>query len=122
GIEIAEPYFPEWNGIERGVYGDVGPLAQKAFFEKYKMDIPNFTDEESENYYKKNKELYNLWIDFRVEAVNYFLDELINGKNGVREARPDILVATWSLAIDAGENSVNELEEIQGLNAAAMVE
>ncbi|MFC7680865.1 N-acyl-D-glucosamine 2-epimerase [Paenibacillus sp. GCM10028914] len=122
GIEIAEPYFPEWDGINRGVYGDVGPLAKSAFQQQYGLDtIPNFTDPNHLDYYLTNKELYNHWIQFRVNAVNSFLNEVINGKNGVRDVRKDIRVATWSLAIDAGTDSVNKLREIQGLDAAEMI-
>ncbi|CAM3603753.1 N-acyl-D-glucosamine 2-epimerase [Marinicrinis lubricantis] len=121
GIEIAEPYFPEWNGISRGVYGDVGPNAQAAFEEQYGKSIPNFTDPSDPDYYLTNKALYEDWVQFRVDTVNGFLDEIINGEGGVRDARKDILVATWSLAIDAGPDSVDVLREIQGLDAAAMI-
>ncbi|WP_148277855.1 N-acyl-D-glucosamine 2-epimerase [Paenibacillus popilliae] len=122
GIEVAEPYFPEWDGIDRGVYGDVGPLAQAAFREQYGHDcIPNFTDPDDPDFYLTNVELYEDWIEFRVEAVNRFLNELMNGTDGVREANKDILVATWSLAIDAGPDSVDMLRGMQGLDAAEMV-
>lgn len=122
GIEIAEPYFPEWNGFDTGNYGDIGPNAQKAFFEEYnESEIPDFTDETKSNYYLNDQELYDKWIQFRVDGVNSFLDELINGENGVKDVRPDILVATWSLAIDAGDDSFETLRERQGLDAAEMV-
>jgi len=121
GIEIAEPYFPEWNGIERGVYGDIGPLAQAAFLAQYGKSIPNFTDPVHPDYYQTNLDLYADWVNFRVDAVNNFLNEVINGEGGVRDARKDILVATWSLAIDAGPASVDVLREIQGLDAAKMI-
>ncbi|WP_268624261.1 N-acyl-D-glucosamine 2-epimerase [Paenibacillus alvei] len=122
GIEVAEPYFPEWDGIKRGVYGDVGPLAQAAFKEQYGHPrIPHFTNPRDPDYYLTNKALYQDWIDFRVKAVNSFLNEVMNGEGGVREARCDILVATWSLAIDAGPDSVAKLRELQGLDAAAMI-
>ncbi|WCF08194.1 N-acyl-D-glucosamine 2-epimerase [Paenibacillus thiaminolyticus] len=122
GIEVAEPYFPEWDGIDRGVYGDVGSLAQAAFREQYGHDrIPNFTDPDDPDFYLTNVELYEDWIEFRVEAVNRFLDELMNGTGGVRDARKDILVATWSLGIDAGPDSVDTLREMQGLDAAEMI-
>lgn len=122
GIEVAEPYFPEWDGINRGVYGDVGPLAQAAFLQQYGLSsIPNFSDPDHFDYYLTNRELYEKWIEFRVKAVNSFLNELINGKDGVRDTRKDIAVATWSLAIDAGGDSVDKLKEIQGLDAAEMI-
>lgn len=122
GIEVAEPYFPEWDGIHSGVYGDVGPLAQAAFQQQYGHPrIPNFTNPRHPDYYLTNKALYKDWVEFRVDAVNSFLNDLMNGKGGVRDARCNILVATWSLAIDAGADSVNKLREMQGLDAAEMI-
>jgi len=121
GVEVMESFFPEWNGFETGVYGDVGPNAQKAFQEKYNENIPDFVNQESSRYYKNNPELYQKWIEFRVEGVNDFLNEIFNGAGGVREARPDILIATWSLGIDGGPDSIARLREMQGYDAAAMV-
>lgn len=121
GIEIAEPYFPEWGGIQRGVYGDVGPHAQAAFRERYGVEMPDFVNAKAPNYYLRARDTYRKWIDFRVEAVNGFIDEMINGKEGVREFRPDIAVATWSLAINAGPDSVERLREDQGLDAPSMI-
>jgi predicted MPP superfamily phosphohydrolase len=121
GIEIAEPYFPEWDGIRRGVYGDVGLLAQKAFRLRYGLEMPDFINPDSSDYYENNPDVYGKWIEFRVDAVNGFIDEMINGEGGVREARADIVVATWSLAIDDGEDSMQRLREMQGLSAASMI-
>lgn len=121
GVEVMESFFPEWNGFETGVYGDVGPNAQKAFQEKYNEDIPDFENKDSARYYKNNPELYQKWIEFRVDGVNDFLNEIFNGQGGVREARPDILVATWSLGVNGGPNSIAKLREMQGYDAEAMV-
>ncbi|TDF99674.1 N-acyl-D-glucosamine 2-epimerase [Paenibacillus piri] len=121
GLEVAEPYFPEWNGLSNGVYGDVGPYARAAFKQRYGSDIPDFKHRSSPNYYKNNPILYRQWIEFRVGAVNRFLFELINGEGGVRQANPDIRIATWSLGVHAGPDSVEKLREFQGLDAAAMI-
>lgn len=121
GFEIAEPYFPEWNGIESGDYGDVGPLAQAAFQREYGLAIPDFADPSSPTYYKTDTSRYRKWIQFRVDAVNRYVNEIINGPGGVRRARPDILVATWSLGINAGPASVALEREYEGLDAGAMV-
>lgn len=53
GIEVAEPYFPEWDGLRRGVYGDIGPAAQQAFKEKYGFDVPEFANRFAANYYER---------------------------------------------------------------------
>ncbi|WP_036745585.1 hypothetical protein [Paenibacillus sp. UNC451MF] len=121
GLEVAEPYFPEWNGLSSGVYGDVGPYARAAFKQQYGSDIPDFKYASSPLFYKNNPILYRQWVEFRVSAVNRFLFELINGKDGVREVRPDLRIATWSLGVDAGPDSVQKLREYQGIDAAAMI-
>jgi hypothetical protein len=122
GLEIAEPYLPEWNGLETGTYGDVGPHARAAFREKYGADPPEFRDKTSPAYYRKQPQLYADWVQFRVDGVNGYVDEIINGAEGVRAARPGILIATWTLAVDAGADSVAKLRELQGNDAAAMID
>ncbi|WP_046213226.1 hypothetical protein [Paenibacillus wulumuqiensis] len=121
GVEVAEPYFPEWNGIARGVYGDVGPLARQAFRERYGENIPEFVDESASNYYKRVPDIYKAWTDLRVDAVNHLIDELINGERGARQVRPDIRVATWSLAVREAD-AVAKLREWQGLDPLSMIE
>lgn len=122
GVELAESYFPEWDAIKTGRYGDVGPEAKAAFQRKSGMEMPDFVNPESEVFYTKNPLVYKSWVQFRVNAVNEFLNEIYNGKDGVRTARPDILVATWSMGVDAGPNSVMRMREDHGLDAVEMVE
>ncbi|HHV54767.1 MAG TPA: N-acyl-D-glucosamine 2-epimerase [Firmicutes bacterium] len=100
GIELVEAFFPNWDGLRSGVYGDIGPYAVAAFRQRFGEDPPNFTDRRDPRYYTKVPELYRRWVQFRVDAVTDFLDELVNGKGGIREARPGIPVATWTLATD----------------------
>ncbi|CAG7628649.1 N-acyl-D-glucosamine 2-epimerase [Paenibacillus allorhizosphaerae] len=121
GFEVAEPYFPEWNGLSSGVYGDVGPYARAAFKRFSGGEMPEFRYSASPLYYKKDRARYLLWIEFRVQAVNGFLHELINSPGGVRDARPDISIATWSLAVDAGRDPVDAVREFQGIDAAEMI-
>lgn len=121
GIELAEPYFPDWEGITSGNYGDVGPLAQAAFQAEYGLSVPDFTDPDAPDYYRTDTDRYDKWVQLRVDAVNRYLAEIVNGDSGVRATRRDILVATWSLGIDAGPDSVALEREYQGLDAAAMI-
>lgn len=120
GIGIIESFFPEWNGLSTGTYGDIGPNAIKAFKEKYNLDIPNFSNPDAPNYYTKNDDKYTKWVQFRVDAVNDFLNEIFNGKGGVREARTDIIVATWSLGVD-DPDAISKLIEYHGIDAAKMI-
>jgi hypothetical protein len=120
GLEIAEPYFPEWNGLSNGVYGDIGPYARAAFRKRNGTDIPDFKHKSSSMYYKTNKAVYRAWVDFRVDAVNCFLNELINGAGGVRDSRPGTAIATWSLALK-GSDALDKLKEYQGIDAVEMI-
>jgi hypothetical protein len=121
GLEIAEPYLPEWNGLETGVYGDVSPQAKAVFKNRYRQPVPEFVDNKSPYYYKKHPRLYADWVEFRVDGVNDYLDEIINGVRGVREVRPDIRIATWTLAVDEGDDSPARLREVQANDAVAMI-
>ncbi len=122
GIELAEAYLPSWRGMSRGRYGDVGSNARNAFYANHGTDMPNFVDEEDPRYYKNIPAVYEKWMTFRINGVNQFLNEIFNGRNGIREVRPDAKIATWSLGIDAGPKSVDRLREDQGLDVSAMIE
>lgn len=100
GIELVEAFFPNWNGLQSGVYGDIGPYAQAAFRERFGEEPPDFVDRSSPRYYTKVPALYEKWVQFRVDTVTEWLDELVNGEGGIRQARPGIPVATWTLATD----------------------
>lgn len=121
GVEIAEAYFPEWDGLATGAYGDVGPQAQAAFRAYSGMLPPEFVHRTSPAYYKKDRARYLVWVEFRVNAVNRFLDRIVNGPGGVREARPELRIATWSIAIDAGRDPVGAIRELQGIDAGEMI-
>lgn len=121
GFEIVESHLPGWNGFQRENYGDVGLNARLAFQKEYGLTMPNFSNSNAENYYTKIPDVYKKWIRFRVDGVNSFLNEIINGAGGIRDVSPDALVATWSLAIDAGSNSIASMKEYQAMDGASMV-
>lgn len=53
--------------------------------------------------------------------MNGLIRELVNGAGGVRDVRPDICVATWSLAVSGRGDIPSQLREWQGLDAVAMI-
>ncbi|OFW75966.1 MAG: hypothetical protein A2201_00760, partial [Alicyclobacillus sp. RIFOXYA1_FULL_53_8] len=122
GFEIAEPYFPEWNGLKSGNYGDVGPHAKAAFKEKFGLNMPEFSDTSSKDYYLNQPERYEQWTQFRVDTVNAYIHEIIHGNGGVKAQRPGIRIATWSLALDAGNDAIPLLKEMQGLDAPSLIQ
>jgi hypothetical protein len=121
GLEMAESFLPDWNGFSSGFYGDVGPLAAAAFQSRYGLAMPNFTDATSPNYYKTDTARYSKWVQFRVEGVNAFLGDLVNGKGGLRQTRKNLLIGTWTIAVDGGPNSVQKEREMQAVDAPSMI-
>lgn len=121
GIGIAEAYLPEWQGPNGPNYGDIGINAANAFYAAYGLAMPDFKNTSALNYYANVPDVYNKWIQFRVDGVNQFLNEIYNGPGGIRENRPDIKIATWGLGINAGNNSIDLLREYQGLDIPTMI-
>lgn len=120
GIELVEAFFPNWNGLQSGVYGDIGPFARAAFRERYGEEPPDFVDRSSPRYYTKVPDLYEKWVQVRVDTVTEWLDELINGDGGIRDVRPGIPVATWTLATD-WPNSMQKARYDLGEDLAAVL-
>ncbi|MDO7907128.1 N-acyl-D-glucosamine 2-epimerase [Paenibacillus sp. JX-17] len=120
GIEVAEPYFPEWKGLRTGTYGDLSRHAAEAFRKRCGAPLPEFRDRQADNYYRKVPELYQEWVEMRVDAVNELVHRIINGPEGARSMRPDLLAATWSLAV-TGRHAQARLREWQGMDAASMI-
>lgn len=122
GVELAESYLPEINGFSSGAYACLCDHCLEIFQTKFDEEPLNFKKVSDPRYYRKNKEAYEKWIQFRVFTVNDFLNDIVNGPNGLRENRPDILVSTWSLGLNEGSNSVARIKEMQGLEAVSLVE
>lgn len=120
GIELVEAFFPNWDGLKSGVYGDIGPAAQAAFRQRYGEEPPEFIDRNSPRYYTKVPDLYQKWVQLRVDGITDFLNDLVNGVGGIRASRPGIPVATWTLAT-RGPNALQKSREDLGEDTAAIV-
>ncbi len=120
GVELAESYLPEINGFTSGAYACLCDHCLEIFKQKFNEEPLNFSRSSDPRYYRRNKEAYEKWIQFRVFTVNDFLNDIVNGPGGLREARPDIMVSTWSLGI-AQRKGVELMRETQGLDAVSLV-
>ncbi len=123
GFTFAEAMYPIADGLERAdvLYGDISPAFQAAFKRDTGHTVfPEFANKEAENYYKKIPDVYRALVDYRVKTVNDFYDEVVNGKNGVREECPGIFVATWTLGIRL-PNGVEKLREWEGNDIPSMI-
>lgn len=122
GVDLAEAFLPAYNGPESDVYGCLCKRCEDAFARMHPEagGMPDFINVDSPRYYKTDKTLYEKWVGFRVSTVVNALDEIVNGRGGIREECPRSKVATWSLGLDVPEQ-LARLREWEALDGAAIV-
>ena len=121
-FEIMESFWPAYEGPVSAGYGCVCDHCRAAFLRLHPAakGIPNFTDASEPEYYRKNRELYQQWIEFRAGSVASFLDDIVNGPNGVRANFPGMPVGVWGIA-DGVPDGVAKLKEWEGIDGALLV-
>lgn len=123
GFTFAEAMYPISDGLEREnvLYGDVSQAFQNAFMKDTGNKVfPEFVDGSKPNYYKQIPNVYKDLVDYRVKTVDDFYDEVVNGKDGVREKCPGKFVATWTLGINL-PNGIEKLREWEGNDIVSMI-
>jgi hypothetical protein len=124
-ITFAEPMYPIYDGVTKNpvIYADVSPGYQAIFkADTGETSFPNFTNPSSPAYFETNTALYQKLVQHRKDSITNYFDEIINGTNGLRQAAPDTLVITWSLACSKLENGgVQLLPEWEGNDAYSIV-
>ncbi len=122
GIDLMEPFLPAYRGPVGEHYGCLCDHCSGAFKRMYPevSGIPDFEDDKSPRYWKNDTSLYAKWVEFRVATVIGFLDELVNGRGGVRERCPKVKVATWSLGC-AIPDQLKNLREWEAVDGSAIV-
>jgi hypothetical protein len=120
-VDLAEPYLPSYDGPKSEYYGCLCDRCKAAFLKRYpeEKNIPEFNDSNSPDYWTTNKALYRKWMDFRVDTVASFLDDLVNGPDGIRRKCPGVAVCTWSIAAIL-PNSVETMREWEASDGAAI--
>jgi len=121
GVDLCEAFLPAYPGPESQYYGCLCESCAAAFKKMCPdaIGIPDFEDKKSPQYWSTDKELYEKWVAFRVATVVGFLDDLVNGKDGIREKCPTVKVCTWSLGLDVPDQ-LAKLREWEGLDGAAI--
>ncbi len=122
GIDVAEPLLPAYPGPESEYYGCFCESCLAALRKMYPdvSAFPDFEDSKSPRYWKTDTDLYEKWVGFRVTTVVSWLDDLVNGKGGIRQKCPNVKVATWSLGLDVPDQ-LAKLREWEALDGAAIV-
>jgi len=122
GVDLAEPFLPAYPGPSSELYGCLCDHCVAAFKKMYPgvSGPPDFENPRSPHYWKTDTVLYEKWVGFRVASVVSFLDDLVNGKAGIREKCPNVKVATWSLGLDVPD-ALTKLREWEAVDGAAIV-
>jgi hypothetical protein len=122
GFEIMESFWPGYQGLDGARYGCVCEHCRTAFLrlQPEAKSLPNFTDASDPEHYLANRALYQQWVEFRAQSIASFLDEVINGPDGVRASFPKLAVAVWGIA-DAIPDGVAKLKEWEGIDGALLV-
>ncbi len=122
GIDIAEPHWPEYPGIESPAYGCFCSRCLAAFQRMYPDEgaLPDILDTQSPRHPTKNSSLWQKWLAFRQASLTDFLNDLVNGPGGLRQRAPHALVCTWTLAL-RGDQGVKRVREDSGEDAGEIV-
>ncbi len=115
GIDIMEPHWPEYPGVDSPAYACFCSSCGNAFAQQYPEEagLPDILSPESPRSPSRNPELWQKWIEFRHRSLTGFLDDLVNGSQGVRSAAPGTPVCVWTLAL-SDTNGLQKVLEVHG--------
>ncbi|MCS6949936.1 MAG: N-acyl-D-glucosamine 2-epimerase [bacterium] len=117
GVHLMEPFWPEYPGPNAPAYACLCKRCRALFEERYSEPPPEFGEEASPRFWRRQPELYMKWVEFRVQSHLEFLQELIHGEGGIRQVHPRVAVAVWILAVEA-PNPVRLVREVHGQDVA----
>ncbi|MBM3495876.1 MAG: N-acyl-D-glucosamine 2-epimerase [Armatimonadetes bacterium] len=122
GVEIAEPHWPEYPGITAPAYACFCGHCKAAFRKAYpeEPELPDILDPASDRHPDRNPSLWRKWLTFRASSLNAFLNDLVNGRGGLRATSPGRKVCTWTLAL-LGPEGMRRVLEDSGEDAAEVV-
>jgi hypothetical protein len=113
GIDIAEPHWPEYPGFESPAYGCFCPRCLAAFRKMFPGEdaLPDILHADSPRSPGRNPALWKRWLEFRRTSLTDFLNDLVNGKGGIRQTAPKVKVCTWTLALAERDGLRRVLED-----------
>jgi hypothetical protein len=123
GVDIAEPHWPEYPGIKSPAYACFCSHCLDDFRKMFpeETDLPDIIDLHSPRSPGRNPDLWRKWLAFREASVTDYLNDLVNGRGGIRQRAPRAKVATWTLAL-AEKNGLRRVLVDSGENAGKIVE
>lgn len=122
GIDLMEPHWPEYPGKESPAYACFCASCLQAFHQMFPEEdaLPNILDPNSPRSPARNPELWRKWLEFRHRSLASFLDDIVNGEQGIRSRTPQMPVCVWILAL-AETNGVQQVRDIHGEDPGEIV-
>jgi len=119
GVEIMEPHWPEYPGVESPAYACFCDSCKSAFAHMFPTEtgLPDIVHPDSPRSPARNPALWKHWLEFRHRTLTAFLNDLVNGPGGIRAVAPRVKVCTWTLAL-SGNNGLRRVREDSGEDAA----
>lgn len=113
GVDLMEPHWPEYPGVASPAYACFCPQCVKAFRELYPGEeaLPDVVDANSPRSPARNPALWARWLTFRHRSLTAFLNDLVNGENGIRAAAPQAAVCVWILGLSETNGLQRVLED-----------
>lgn len=113
GIELAECWYEVDEGPSSPYYADFSSSMRQKFKEASGVDPLELFNSSSLHYYLKDSQLYEEWVNFRVEVITNFMKNILNA---AKEVNPNIRTYVMYLS-DVGQNYSTRIDHAQDLNA-----
>ncbi len=123
GVDLMEPHWPEYPGPESPAYACFCPSCLLAFRQMFPEEeaLPEIVDPLSPRSPALNPALWQKWLEFRRRRLTSFLDDLVNGDQGIRTTAPGRPVCVWTLALSR-TNGLDQIREIHGEDPAEIAQ
>ncbi len=120
GLELAEPWFEIWGGPEEpnvgGYYSCVCIACRKKFKDAQGVDPLDLFNREGIHYFRRNPELYEKWVRFRVDTLESMMNRVFAA---ARKSRPEI--ATITMQVSDCRVEPGKAREYQGQDFDSMI-
>lgn len=121
-VEIVEAHWPEYPGVDAPGYSCFCHACEEAFCKMFpgEQALPDIINPDSPVSPGRNPELWTKWLKFREATMTGFLDDLLNGKGGLRESAPGTPVCVWGYGL-AEENAIERVLKDSGQDVGRVV-
>ncbi|MDD4692782.1 MAG: hypothetical protein PHD88_00030 [Firmicutes bacterium] len=125
-LHISEPWLEVWGGPQKPeLYACFCERCKSAFKTETGVDPVELFTATSLNYYTKNPQLYQKWMDFRVDTVVNFVEKIIDGLHQVKPGVPAYVMFLSDITVEPGktrEYQAMDLERFAEIGDAVIIE